>query len=64
LFGTARATIPQININLYSEPGIIVFKMQKDLSTRTYVITQKQFCLLMNDDRKFLCSKKMSGFFI
>ena len=38
---TGMVTIPQINNNLYSMPLIIVFKIQKNWSTRTYIITRK-----------------------
>ena len=33
-FDTGKVTVPQINTNLYSVQRIIVFKIQKDLSTR------------------------------
>jgi hypothetical protein len=38
---TGMVTISQINNNLYSMPLIIVFKIQKNWSTRTYIITRK-----------------------
>ena len=37
-------------LNLNSVSWIIMFKIQKDLSTTTSVIIQKPFCLLIVDD--------------
>jgi len=42
-------TIPYANSNLYSVPSFIVFKIPKDLSTRTEVVPWEQFCLQMDD---------------
>jgi hypothetical protein len=42
-------TIPHTNSNLYSVAKFIVFKIPKDLLTRTEVVAQEQFCLQTDD---------------
>jgi hypothetical protein len=46
---TDMITIPHANSNLYSVPNFIVFKIQKDLSTRTEGVAREQFCLQTDD---------------
>jgi hypothetical protein len=46
---TDMITIPHTNSNLYSVAKFIVFKIPKDLLTRTEVVAQEQFCLQTDD---------------
>ena len=48
---TDMIAIPHTNSNLYSVPKFIVFKIQKDLSTRSEVVAREQFCLQTDDGK-------------
>ena len=48
---TDMITIPHPNSNLYSVQKFIVFKIQKDLSTRSEVVAREQFCLQTDDGK-------------